>query len=228
MLAAAAAGLAVAAALVTSAAAPFRPTTTLASAMRPACGGGHFPSRHGAVGQKRPNVAADRQGRRAVLTAAPLSILGAWSNTMGVKADELRPQKQRNLPIGKIRDVVEKDFIDRKCLVSGDLSPEIYSDDCIFTDPQMTCKGFKKFASGTKALFYEPKSELELLEPVSIVGDNQIVAKFREVACFNIPFRPRTFFTGNLTLTLGEDNLIERYVEQWDLSIPEILRTAKI
>jgi len=136
--------------------------------------------------------------------------------------------KRRGLSLQQLRDIIQEDFDERRCLVTGDLSQEIYADDCVFTDPQMTCKGLKKFVSGTKALFYAPKSELELLEPVYTVGENQIVAKWREVACFNIPFRPRTFFTGNLTLTLGEDNLVKSYVEQWDLSIPEVLATARI
>ncbi|GAB5365086.1 hypothetical protein AAMO2058_001026500 [Amorphochlora amoebiformis] len=137
--------------------------------------------------------------------------------------------KRTGLSLGEIRDIVQDDFVMRKCLVSGDISKAIYADDCVFTDPQMTCKGLDKFVSGTKALFYAPASELELLGRVEVVGDNQIFARFREVACFNIPFRPKTYFSGNLTLTVRkQDGLIENYLEQWDLSIPEILRSARL
>eukprot|EP00472_Partenskyella_glossopodia_P014322 CAMPEP_0197541652 /NCGR_PEP_ID=MMETSP1318-20131121/67279_1 /TAXON_ID=552666 /ORGANISM="Partenskyella glossopodia, Strain RCC365" /LENGTH=240 /DNA_ID=CAMNT_0043100851 /DNA_START=205 /DNA_END=930 /DNA_ORIENTATION=+ len=135
--------------------------------------------------------------------------------------------KIRGLDIQEIRAIVEEDFDKRKALVSGEISKSIYSDNCTFADPQMRTRGLNKFVDGTRALFKEDKSELELLGPVEVIGNNQIFAKFREVACFNVPLEPRTYFTGNLTLTLGEDNLIEDYLEQWDKSVEEIVRSAK-
>eukprot|EP00954_Amorphochlora_amoebiformis_P021649 1347960-Amorphochlora_amoeboformis.AAC.1 len=48
--------------------------------------------------------------------------------------------KRTGLSLGEIRDIVQDDFVMRKCLVSGDISKAIYADDCVFTDPQMTCK----------------------------------------------------------------------------------------
>mmetsp|Transcript_46721 Transcript_46721/g.75151 ORF Transcript_46721/g.75151 Transcript_46721/m.75151 type:complete len:309 (+) Transcript_46721:78-1004(+) len=174
----------------------------------------------------------DHYSRRQSLRAGPKILGGAVLLSLTQKCEASKAAsgntgKSIGLPIQDIRDIVQQDFIYRKCLVSGDISQEIYADDCIFTDPQMSVKGLQKFVRGTKALFVAERSELELLGDVYVVGDDKIVAKWREVACFNIPLRPKTYFTGNITLTLGKDNLIVNYLEQWDLTIPEILATAR-
>ena len=92
--------------------------------------------------------------RRAVANAAALSVLTRGNPTFADDAFTPAPAvgapldwtafwrgsattapKQTNLPISAVADILRKDLGDNKYILTGQLTPSIFADDCEFTDP---------------------------------------------------------------------------------------------
>ena len=78
---------------------------------------------------------------------------------------------------------------------------------------------------GTQALFDASKSTVNLVGDV-YADENEVSFRFDEELAFNIPFKPKTYVTGTLTLRRDEDGLIKSYTEKWDKSPADVIKTV--
>lgn len=134
--------------------------------------------------------------------------------------------KLRNPAINEIADCIHKDWLNKGYYVTGNITSTIYKDDCVFDgpDPDMPVQGLRKFALTLAQLFVHSESHSELLRPLEIDPRNHtITAYWRISGRLNLPWKPSVKpWAGSTLYSIDpNDGLVERHVEQWDISVHE-------
>lgn len=132
--------------------------------------------------------------------------------------------KQRSLPASELAAILERDLAKRKYILTGDLTPSIFSDDCRFVDPNNAVDGLAKYQQALSLLF---KPELSALEDVKVsVGEGRtITADYTASGELKLPWRPRIApWRGHITWTLGADGLIVSQVDVWNITRWDAIR----
>jgi len=125
--------------------------------------------------------------------------------------------KITGLPIGTIKNYVESDFNDGRYYITGDLTEEIYADNCVFDgpDPDMPVVGLRKFLASARGLFDEGRSSV-ILKDVQVV-EGTVRAKWSGKFVLRLPWRPEIREINGITnYELDEDGLICRHTEMWE------------
>jgi len=148
-------------------------------------------------------------------------LLGTLLQPAPVAADD----KLRNLPAARMAEIIQADLVERQFLATADFTREIYDEGATFTD-EIDTYTLPKFVKGTSALFVKEKSQVRLVGEVQ-ADAQQVVFRFDEDLCFNIPLNPVVTVTGRCVLTRdAESGLIVKYREYWDKTPTEVLKTA--
>jgi hypothetical protein len=135
--------------------------------------------------------------------------------------------KLLKLPPAEIGAIVAKDITERQALVTADFTRAIYSENCEFQDEIDTYK-IDEYVRGTKALFNDKLSHVDLVPDSVVATDDAVQFKFKETLAFNIPFNPKVTLSGRVELTRSKDDgLIVYSREYWDQSVSDVIRTAK-
>lgn len=149
------------------------------------------------------------------LQLAPLGkpVRVGGEKRVGVSVKEVREILERDLqPIEKLSDGTFKGAY----FVTGNLTPEIFEDDCAFIDPTNTTKSLSKYMNALKILF-DPETSSVDLKSIDIVDDHTIVGVYDCEGYLKLPWHPRVKpYTGTVTWkTNGENGLIVSQTQQW-------------
>ena len=125
----------------------------------------------------------------------------------------------------EIKQVVERDILDRQFLVTGNLTPSVYRSTSLFTDEIDTYK-MDQWMKGTQKLFVGEKSEIRLVGDVQ-VSPEKVEFRFDEDLMFRIPLRPTVSLTGKVVLERDAEGFITSYREFWDQDVWTVLKSAK-
>eukprot|EP00588_Corethron_pennatum_P008566 CAMPEP_0194268490 /NCGR_PEP_ID=MMETSP0169-20130528/2802_1 /TAXON_ID=218684 /ORGANISM="Corethron pennatum, Strain L29A3" /LENGTH=223 /DNA_ID=CAMNT_0039009741 /DNA_START=100 /DNA_END=771 /DNA_ORIENTATION=- len=171
-----------------------------------------------------PSHAAQWAAATALATVLQLTDVGA-----AVAA--LPPNKQA-VDLPTLTKIVTADFTDRRYLVTGDLTKNVYADDAHFADSNNDFgPGLDSWVKGVKALFVSDRCRLALTGPVVADGDKRTITfeGWRQVDVFRLPGAPHTpVFTGTTTLTLDPiENIVIDHTEVWDQKPKEIVSNLK-
>ncbi|KAL1499330.1 hypothetical protein AB1Y20_011538 [Prymnesium parvum] len=163
--------------------------------------------------------------RTSPATRQLVSGLTALVNTLGgAKASPApRERKYASLPSSMVLEGLRADFVEREYLWSGKITPELYDEDCVFTDPTLSFRGLATFESNLKNLdpwierFVPPSSRAVELRSLRLAeGGDAIEAEWRMTAALSLPWRPRFSLAGSTRFTLGgEGGRISAYDEAW-------------
>ena len=127
-------------------------------------------------------------------------------------------------------DGVRADYVDRLYLWTGDIDPDLYDDDCVFTDPTLSFRGLATFQKNLealqpflKALVREPAIDLyscKLDEP-----NARVQAVWRMRGDLALPWRPAIDLKGRTTFTFdpSRGGRITDYEEEWQLDAGKAL-----
>ena len=173
----------------------------------------------------------DEIAMRVATSASHAAIAAALACAL-----QLSPPAIATLPPGKqqvtlpeLTRIVTEDFEQRRYLVTGQLTPSVYTDDCHFADSNNDFgNGLKSWTDGVKALFVSDRCKLALTAP--IVADEKArtitFTGWRQVDVFRLPGAPHTpVFTGKTTLTLAPDeNIVVDHTEVWDQAPQDIVK----
>ena len=166
------------------------------------------------------------------LAVSALSALTALSISFSPPALALPPNKKAVTP-DELVQIVKADFTDRKYLVTGQLTKEVYSDHCHFADERDDFGdiGLDRWAGAVNFLFIGEKSKLALTGPVEYDEAKRTITftGWRQVDVFRLPGSPHTpVFTGHTVLTLDPvDNIIIDHKESWDSAPDEVSSKIK-
>jgi hypothetical protein len=121
---------------------------------------------------------------------------------------------------------------DRQYLFTGAIDPNLYDDDCVFTDPTLSFRGLATFQRNLAslrpvldALLGETRVDLYSLS-LSAEGPATVAtAKWRMAGGIRLPWRPRIELVGQTRYTVdpARKGRIVRYDESWQSSAAEQL-----
>ncbi|XP_066389616.1 uncharacterized protein [Miscanthus floridulus] len=131
-------------------------------------------------------------------------------------------------PCGSVDDVltVLQDDYRRAYFLTGDFTPGIYTEDCLFEDPTIKFRGLSRYSQNLGLLvpfFDSPSLELESIEKGFMVEMKFVKATWKLRTYLRLPWRPLIAIRGNTTYDLNEDFKVIRHSESWDVSALEAI-----
>ena len=122
-----------------------------------------------------------------------------------------------------LKAYIASDWEGKSYYITGKLSKNIYHDQCLFDgpDPDMPVRGLYKYLSFASSLFNHKLSRADLLKPIEVnEAQRTLTAHWRLEGVLNLPGHPPLKpFTGSTTYHVGDNRLIEKHVETWDISV---------
>jgi len=131
-------------------------------------------------------------------------------------------------PCGSVEDVLAllEDDYRRAYFLTGDFTPGIYTEDCLFEDPTIKFRGLSRYSQNLDLLvpfFDSPSLELENIEKGLRVETTFVKATWKLRTYLRLPWRPLIAIRGNTTYDLNEDYKVVRHSESWDVSALEAI-----
>ncbi|GMH37595.1 hypothetical protein BSKO_05468 [Bryopsis sp. KO-2023] len=131
------------------------------------------------------------------------------------KAEHIGGEKRTGLSVEEIKDVLEKDFTERKYFITGNLTPEIFADDCRFRDPTNDTTGLSKYVKALGILF-DPKNSDIVLKDMRVASATTIEAEWTLSGYLKFPWNPNIPpVEGTVVYTLNNEGLIQFQDEKW-------------
>lgn len=130
----------------------------------------------------------------------------------------------------ELLDGLRADFLEREYLFTGDITPNLYDEECVFTDPTLSFKGLATFERNLAAL--DPilnallgDRAVELFDARLDKASNCIECRWRMSGGINLPWRPRIELRGRTRYSYdaARQGRIVRYDEFWESSAAEQL-----
>jgi len=165
--------------------------------------------------------AVDMIMRFLVIRHKSLDLIGP---PPGCRSSRMSKLKTLDLSLEDIRETIRQDWredTNKGYYITGRLNTTIYRDDCLFDgpDPDMPVRGLQKYLNAASNLFDHAASTAELLS-LDVVGTSTIVAKWKLQGVLHLPWHPKLpIWTGSTTYHVGDDGLISRHEESWDISV---------
>lgn len=124
---------------------------------------------------------------------------------------------------GSVEDVlaVLRDDYRRAYFLTGDFTPGIYTEDCLFEDPTIKFRGLSRYSQNLGLLvpfFDSPSLELENIEKGSRVETKFVKATWKLRTYLRLPWRPLVAIGGSTAYDLDGDFKVTRHSESWDVS----------
>ncbi|MEW5304681.1 MAG: hypothetical protein WDW36_007275 [Sanguina aurantia] len=143
-------------------------------------------------------------------SAIPLAPLGRTKRVGG--------DKRTGMSVDQIKDILERDLAVGQYFVTGDLTQEIFADDCRFADPTNDVSGLSRYLTALGLLFDPPYSSVQL-DGIQVTGPSQIEADWVLGGYLKFPWTPKvTPFKGHTVYTLNPEGLIQSQVQTWSIS----------
>ncbi|KAL7529424.1 hypothetical protein ACHAXR_002960 [Thalassiosira sp. AJA248-18] len=158
-------------------------------------------------------------GLRKFTALAPLGAPTSTGNKLaGLSLSEIASRLSH--------DLVEGSTGKGGYFVSGDMSTQIFRDDCAFIDPTNSVSSLSKYQTALKILFDPEQSFVKLLEPLEIEeSKKEITAKIRSGGTLKLPWRPRiSSYESTIKYTVDDNGLIESQVQEWSISASGALK----
>ncbi|KAG5178938.1 hypothetical protein JKP88DRAFT_77805 [Tribonema minus] len=156
------------------------------------------------------------------LTNAFNAISPAKEEEVVVKAGKLSP---RQLFTG-----IKEDFVDKRYLWTGLIDDNLYSEDCLFTDPTLSFRGlstWKKNVGSLRPLVNAlvPEFGVDLLSCELNEKEKCVRARWRMWGYIKLPWQPAVDVIGRTRFTYdpAEGNRVVDYFETWELPAGEAL-----
>lgn len=177
-------------------------------------------------------------GRRQLLAALGVATFFTYSVTGSRSSDAAgaastpsgasdinaaSPPKLTGLSPEELADRIRDDFVRKQYYVTGNLSSELFADDCLFTDPTIKVTGWKFYTDAVKTLFDADQSKADLIS-LEVLDGGDLQLKWRlEGVIKPWPGHPSIKpYTGVTRYVQNSDGLISKHLETWDTSIIDV------
>jgi hypothetical protein len=112
--------------------------------------------------------------------------------------------------------------------LTGDLSNDLFRDDCVFQDPTNRVNSLSQYQAALRILFDPQSSTVELIEPLRVVDGvkpgkeqsertkNTIAGRIRSRGYLQLPWKPYvTAYESNIVYTVDDNGLIAQQEQTW-------------
>lgn len=147
---------------------------------------------------------------------APLGTKQQTTKTTGLSLAQLASRLSQ--------DLVEGATGQGGYFLSGDLSGDLFRDDCIFADPTNRVDSLSQYQAALRILFDPQTSTVELIEPLQVLVDDEegeagqrtIRGRIRSRGYLQLPWKPYvTAYESTIVYTVDRDGLISRQDQTW-------------
>ncbi|EFN56741.1 hypothetical protein CHLNCDRAFT_144171 [Chlorella variabilis] len=176
-------------------------------------------------------------GRRQVLGTAAAATLAGLAGGSGIVASSgvAAPPAAEALelaPLGRVErvggdklvglspeeDILARNLREGQYFVTGDLTPEIFADDCRFKDPTNETAGLSRYMKALTLLFDASYSAVQLVG-ISVTSPTTIEADWKMGGYLRFPWHPRVEpFLGHTVYHLNEQGLIALQDQTWSIT----------
>ncbi|CAL6378096.1 unnamed protein product [Bathycoccus prasinos] len=141
------------------------------------------------------------------------------------KPTRIGNEKRTDASIEEIKEILRRDLqpVEKNAdgtfrgayFVTGNVTPEIFEDDCRFIDPTNTTKSLSKYVNALKILF-DPENSSVDLRSIEVKDENTIVGIYDCEGYLKLPWHPRVkAYTGTVTWKTSKNGLIESQTQEW-------------
>lgn len=109
--------------------------------------------------------------------------------------------------------------------ISGDLSPEVFRDDCRFVDPTNDVSSLSRYKTALGILFDPQESKVELLSGPKVDAERRTIkAQVRSSGVLKLPWRPyiRPYET-SIVWSVDGDGLVQEQAQAWSITAADAL-----
>eukprot|EP00667_Euglena_gracilis_P004094 EG_transcript_4113 len=164
------------------------------------------------------------------LVAILTNVLNSVTEKFTPKAEDLAADRGAHSPKAELTpqellEAIREDYVSRNYLWTGNIQPEIYEDDCRWTDPTLSFQGLDQFERNIRNLRplvdrFVPVNRTELISIELLPEEQQVVTRWRMYGELNLWWRPRLDVVGRTRFTYdpAAGNRIRRYDEVWEVS----------
>ena len=145
-----------------------------------------------------------------------------WEELCGPlgRAEPVGGAKLRGQSDEAVARVLEADLRDAQYFVTGQLTPEVFADDCRFVDPTNDVVGLSRYVKALGVLF-DPAHSAVGLEEIEVRGSREVAARFLLGGYLRFPWRPYVApFEGEVVWELNEDGLVQTQRQTWGAKTP--------
>eukprot|EP00242_Pyramimonas_sp_CCMP2087_P005563 CAMPEP_0198212530 /NCGR_PEP_ID=MMETSP1445-20131203/26495_1 /TAXON_ID=36898 /ORGANISM="Pyramimonas sp., Strain CCMP2087" /LENGTH=248 /DNA_ID=CAMNT_0043886995 /DNA_START=78 /DNA_END=824 /DNA_ORIENTATION=+ len=147
---------------------------------------------------------------RAPAVAIPLAPLGKVGVPTG--------GKKLRLTVDEAKDMLANDLAVGQYFVTGNLTKELFADDCRFKDPTNDIVGLARYVKALGILFDPLDSSVELVS-IQVTGPSTIEADWTLGGTLKLPWRPKIGrIQGHTIYTLNNDGIVQTQEQQWSIS----------
>ena len=167
-----------------------------------------------------PSIAQDELPSflRDFTTLAPLGKKTTSQKTTGLSLDELAQRLTRDLTVGATGK--------GSYFLTGDLSKDIFRDDCVFDDPTNRVSSLSQYQTALKILFDPSDSVVELVAPLTVDNtERTITGRVRSRGYLKLPWHPYVkAYEADITYRVDDAGLIASQEQTWTKSASEALQ----
>ena len=109
--------------------------------------------------------------------------------------------------------------------ISGDLSEELFRDDCVFVDPTNSVASLSRYRNALRILFDPNQSAVRLIEPLTVnEKDRTLSGRVRSWGVLQLPWSPRiSSYETKIVYSIDDDGLVYSQNQEWSIPASEAL-----
>ena len=155
---------------------------------------------------------------RPYTNLAPLGSPESTSKTLGLSLDALKDRLEHDLVFGTEHN--------GGYFITGDLSTDIFRDDCVFTDPTNQVASLSQYQKGVRLLFDSKTSVVELIEPLVVDAEQRTLSgRIRSRGMLKLPWHPYiTAYESKIVYTIDASGLVAGQDQLWSKAADAALR----
>lgn len=113
-------------------------------------------------------------------------------------------------------------------IISGDLSADLFRDDCVFLDPTNRVSSLSQYQRALQILFDTDRSSIELIGPLIVDPERrEISGRFRSQGMLKLPWKPYvTEYQSDIVYAIDQDGLVREQRQTWSKSAFAALRES--
>ena len=110
--------------------------------------------------------------------------------------------------------------------VSGDISTELFRDDCNFVDPTNSVASLSRYQNALKILFDPEDSFVSIVEPLVVnESKREVTGRIRSGGVLKLPWKPRISpYESQIVWKIDDNGLIESQDQEWSISASQALQ----
>jgi hypothetical protein len=160
------------------------------------------------------------------------SVLRDYTNLAPLGRKETYSNKSMNLSLDELAERLTNDLTrgsqgNGGYFISGDISTDIFKDDCVFEDPTNRVSSLSQYQRALTILFASNRSTVEIISPLVVnEGDYTITGRLRSDGYLQLPWNPYiSSYETTITYTIDrQTGLIERQSQTWSKSASKALQ----